>query len=167
MWWRWFTRGGLTKGKVGWSGVVWTVNGGWAEVDGPGVDCWDDLGWETPKLWRKCKSGGVVSMLPRCSLVSGDESEDLESNWSKSPSDLVLKGFTKSTCDFCRAERFSGTELALKGDMKTVDNLFLGDFLRILSGLSTISGGLGSGWALVWIFLGATMLCFSDPTKQE
>ena len=32
-----------------------------------------------------------------------------------------------------------------KGDLKIVDNLILGDFLRILSGLSTISGGFGSG----------------------
>ena len=40
---------------------------------------------------------------------------------------------------------FSGTELALKGDLKTVDNFILGDFLRIPSGLSTTSGGSGSG----------------------
>ena len=51
-------------------------------------------------------------------------------------------------CVSCRAARFSGTELALKGDLKTVENLILGDFLRILSGLSTISGGFGSEWAL-------------------
>ena len=51
--------------------------------------------------------------------------------------------------DSCRAVRFSGTELALKGDLKTVEDCILGDFLRILSGLSTISGGSGSGWALV------------------
>ena len=42
-------------------------------------------------------------------------------------------------------QRFSRTELALKGDLKTVENSILGDFLRILSGLSTISGGSGSG----------------------
>ena len=51
--------------------------------------------------------------------------------------------------DSCRAARFSGTELALKGDLKTVDNLILGDLQRILSRLSTNSGGSGSGWALV------------------
>ena len=34
-------------------------------------------------------------------------------------------------CVSCRATRFSGIELALKGDLKTVDNLILGDFLRI------------------------------------
>ena len=39
---------------------------------------------------------------------------------------------------------FSGTELSLKGDLKTADNFILGDFLRILSRLSTISGGSGS-----------------------
>ena len=33
----------------------------------------------------------------------------------------------------------------IKGDLKTVENLILGDILRILSGLSTISGGFGSG----------------------
>ena len=98
---------------------------------------------------RKCKSGGVVSLLPGCSLVSGDESEDSESNWIISSNDLVLNGFTKSACGCCRAERFSGTELALKGDLKTVNNLTLGDFQRILFELSTISGGLGSKWALV------------------
>ena len=48
-------------------------------------------------------------------------------------------------CVSCRVARFLGTELALKGDLKIVDNLFLGDFLRILSGLSTISGGSGLG----------------------
>ena len=52
-------------------------------------------------------------------------------------------------CVSCRAARFSGTKLALKGDLQTVDNLILGYFLRILSILSTISGGSGSGWALV------------------
>ena len=52
-------------------------------------------------------------------------------------------------CVSCRAARFSGTELALKGDLKTIDNLILGDFLRIPSGLSTTSSGLGSRWALV------------------
>ena len=51
--------------------------------------------------------------------------------------------------DSCRVVRFSGTKLALKGDLKTVEDCILGDFLRILSGLSTISGGSGSGWALV------------------
>ena len=49
----------------------------------------------------------------------------------------------------CGVARFSGTELALKDDLKTVDNLILGDFLRIPSRLSTTSGGLGSRWALV------------------
>ena len=49
----------------------------------------------------------------------------------------------------CRAARFLGTELALKGDLKIVENLILEDFLRILSGLSTISGRFGSGWAIV------------------
>ena len=39
--------------------------------------------------------------------------------------------------------------LIAQGDLKTVDNLTLRDFQRILSGSSTISGGLGSGWALV------------------
>ena len=48
-------------------------------------------------------------------------------------------------CVSCRAARFSRTELALKGDLKRVENLILGDFIRILSGSSTISGGLGSG----------------------
>ena len=38
-------------------------------------------------------------------------------------------------CVSCRAERFSGTELALKGDLKTTDNFILGYFLRIISGL--------------------------------
>ena len=52
-------------------------------------------------------------------------------------------------CVSCRAARFSGTKIARKGDLKTVDNLFLGDFLRIIFGLSTMSVGLGSGWALV------------------
>ena len=52
-------------------------------------------------------------------------------------------------CVSCRAARFSGTESALKGDLKTIENLILRDFLRILSGLSTISGGSGSGWDLV------------------
>ena len=33
--------------------------------------------------------------------------------------------------DFCRAARFLGTELALRGDLKIVDNFVLGDFLRI------------------------------------
>ena len=42
--------------------------------------------------------------------------------------------------DSCRAARFSGIELALKGDLKTIEKFILGDFLRILSGLSTISG---------------------------
>ena len=42
-------------------------------------------------------------------------------------------------------ELFSGTELAVKGDLKTVEKLILGDFLRILSGLSTILGGSRSG----------------------
>ena len=55
----------------------------------------------------------------------------------------------KSSCDSYRAVRFSGTELALKGDLKTIEDLILEDFLRILSGLSTISGELGSGWALM------------------
>ena len=96
-------------------------------------------------MWRKCKSGGVVSLLPGCSLIYGDESEDSESNWSKSSSDLVLNGFLKSTCDCCRATRFSRTELALKGDLKTVEDLILGDFLRIISGFSTISRGSGLG----------------------
>ena len=77
--------------------------------------------------------------------MSGDDSEDSESNCSKSPRDLVLNGFLKSTCDRCRAARFSGTELALKGDLKTVENFFLEDFLSILSGLSTSSSGFGSG----------------------
>ena len=52
-------------------------------------------------------------------------------------------------CVSCRAARFLGTELALKGDLKIVEDLNLGDFLRMLSRLSTISGGSGSGWALV------------------
>ena len=52
-------------------------------------------------------------------------------------------------CVSCRAARFLGTELSLKGDLKTVENLILGDFLRMISGLSIILGGLGSGWALV------------------
>ena len=68
--------GGFTRGSVGWSGVVWTVDERWTEVDGTTVDCWADLGWETPKLERKCESGGVVSLLLGCSLISGDESED-------------------------------------------------------------------------------------------
>ena len=34
-------------------------------------------------------------------------------------------------CVSCGAARFSGTELALKCDLKTVDNFILGDFLRI------------------------------------
>ena len=46
--------------------------------------------------------------------------------------------------DSCRAARFLGTELALKGDLKIVENLILGDFLRILSRFSTSSGGFGS-----------------------
>ena len=52
-------------------------------------------------------------------------------------------------CVSCKAVRFSGTELALKVDLKIVENLTLGEFLSILSGLSTISGGFGSEWALV------------------
>ena len=52
-------------------------------------------------------------------------------------------------CISCGAAIFSETDLALRGDLKTVDNLILGDFQRILSGSSTILGGLGSGWALV------------------
>ena len=48
-------------------------------------------------------------------------------------------------CVSCRVARFPGTKLALKGDLKIVENLILGEFLRILSGLSTISGGLKSG----------------------
>ena len=34
-------------------------------------------------------------------------------------------------CVSCRVAIFSGTELALKGDLKIVDNLILGDFLRM------------------------------------
>ena len=45
-----------------------------------------------------------------------------------------------------------------------VDLLGVGDPLRILSGLSTISGGLGSGKALVWMVLRARML-FSQPSS--
>ena len=161
------TSGGFTSGGGWWNGVVWTVDVWITEMDGPTRDYWADLGWETPKLWRKCKSGGVVSLLPRGSLVSGDDSEDSEFNWSKSPRDLVLKGFTKSNWDCCKAERFSGTELALKGDLKIVEDCILGDFLRILSRLSTISGGSGSRWALVWIFLGATMLSFKTQVKKK
>ena len=52
-------------------------------------------------------------------------------------------------CVSCRAARFSETELALKGDLKTIEDFMLGDFLRIISGLSTILGGSRSGWALV------------------
>ena len=100
-------------------------------------------------MCRKCKSGGVDFLSPRGPLVSRDESEGSEPSCSKSPNDLVLNGFNKSICDSCRAERFAGIELALKGDLKLVENCILGDFLRILSGLSTISGGSGSGWALV------------------
>ena len=162
MWW-----GGFTRGGVGWSGVVWTVDVGWTDVDVPGIDCWADLGWETPELRRKCKSSGVVSLLLGCSLCSGDKSEDSESIWIISSSDLVLKGFLKSTCDWCRAARFLGSELALKGDLKIVENLILGNSLSILLGFSAISGGFGSGKALVWIFLGATMLCFSNLANKK
>ena len=44
---------------------------------------------------------------------------------------------------FIELQDFSGTELALKGDLKTVEKFILEDFLRILFWLSTISGGSG------------------------
>ena len=70
--------GGLTSGEFGWSGVVWTVDEWCTEVDGTAADCWADFGWETPRLKRKCGSGGVHS-LSGYSLVSGDESEESKS----------------------------------------------------------------------------------------
>ena len=139
----------------------------WTEADGTAIGPWADLGWETPRVCKKCKSRGVDSLFPRVSLVSGDERVGSGSNWSKSPNDLVLNGFNKSICDSWRAERFSGAELALRGGLKIVEDCILGDFLRILSGLSTISGGSGSGWALVWILLGATMFMWLDPIRTR
>ena len=50
---------------------------------------------------------------------------------------------------FCKSLRFSCRELALWIGLLTDGFLDLGYFLRILSGLSTIVGGFGSGWDLV------------------
>ena len=44
-----------------------------------------------------------------------------------------------------RAVKFSGVELALWMWLEIVDCLCVGDPLRMLSGLSTISGGSGLG----------------------
>ena len=89
------------------------------------------------------------------------ELESSKSSWSIPLSDLILGKLLKtgkSTRVSARATRFSGKELALSTGLTIVGFLASGDFLRILSGLSTISGGFGSGWLLVWILFEATVL---------
>ena len=62
--------------------------------------------------------------------------------------DLVLGsllGMSRSGRKCARAVRFSGAELALRMWLEMVGLLGVGAPLRILSGFSTISGGLGLG----------------------
>ena len=147
-----FTRGGFTRGKVGWVGVLWTVYVciGVEETLGPVNWWWAYLLWKESKWWRSWESGGVegeASLLKLCykSVVS-------KSAWFKSLWDLFLNRFFvwgKSKWGSFKTVRFSGTNLVLGMVLSVADFLDLEVCHKILSGLSTMVGGLGSGWDLV------------------
>ena len=70
------------------------------------------------------------------------------SGWSSTLSDLVLGslfGRSKSKCGSNRAVKSSSAELALWMWLEIVGFIGVGDLLRMLSGLSTISSGFGLG----------------------
>jgi len=136
-------------------GFTW-VAGIWITgMFGPAEVCWEDLGWENPKFWRKWRSGGVEGGVS-LSLVFG---------WSETLNDLVLGNlfwWSRSKKGSNRAARSSSAELALGMLLEIVDLLLTGVLLRIFSGLSTVSGGFGSGKALVWMVLWARVLFISQ-----
>ena len=84
--------------------------------------------------------------------MEGGVSLSLVFGWSETLNDLVLGNLfwrPRSKKGSNRAARSSGAELALGILLEIVDLLLTGVILRIFSGLSTISGGIGSGKALV------------------
>ena len=74
----------------------------------------------------------VQGLLPVESFGLLGVSECGVARWKKILAPKEVKYFmVPPPYDSCRAARFSGTELSLKGNLKIVDNLILGDFLRI------------------------------------
>ena len=146
-----FTRGELIGWGVGWNGVEETL--------GPANWLWADLLWKELKWRRSWESGGVegeASLLKLwCkSAVSG-------STWFMSLWDLVLKMFLlwcNSKCDSSKTVRFSGVDFVLRRFLSAANFPDLEVCHKILSGLSTTRGGLGSGWDPVLTLCEARLL---------